>query len=276
MIWNRPRLHEVSNSDSGNHRDFQSNWRNKSMNRYTPNSGGHYSETYQMEGVTADSEGLMERNAWIRVISTLRLLRMVVSRGDLLVFTGNSSIRSQSWTLRCHLAGVLGLPWLCLGDFNEILWDSEKSGGADKSWRALADFIEALEDSNLENIGFGSDRRPVVVDFALATHSKNIDLINRDRRLFFEECWLDAKECRDIVEAVWRNCEPMCKKRNNQRRNLRQKRNALKEVCKGNEGLDWRKVREVVAQLDEVLEIEERYWKQRAKIVWLNSGDRNT
>ncbi|KAK2644182.1 hypothetical protein Ddye_019377 [Dipteronia dyeriana] len=155
-------------------------------------------------------------------------------------------------------------------DFNEILWDYEKSGVNDKSWHALADFREALEDSNLEDMGFvefwGSDHRPIVVDFALVAHSKNNNLSNRDRRFFFEECWLEDKECRDIVEAVWKNRELMCKvgnflskieecgrllkswnckKRNNQRLNLRQKRNSLKEVCKGNEGLDWRKVREV-------------------------------
>ena len=41
--------------------------------------------------------------------------------------------RYESWHLLAFLNNQLHLPWLCLGDFNEILSNAEKSGGAIRS-----------------------------------------------------------------------------------------------------------------------------------------------
>ncbi|KAK2661255.1 hypothetical protein Ddye_007788 [Dipteronia dyeriana] len=60
----------------------------------------------------------------------------------------------HSWTLLRRIAGMSNLPWICIGDFNEILWDNEKMGGCPKSWRKLAEFREALENCSLEDMGF--------------------------------------------------------------------------------------------------------------------------
>ncbi|KAK3211937.1 hypothetical protein Dsin_016643 [Dipteronia sinensis] len=37
--------------------------------------------------------------------------------------------RHHAWTLLRRLYGIYSLPWLCAGDFNEILEDTEKQGG---------------------------------------------------------------------------------------------------------------------------------------------------
>ena len=37
--------------------------------------------------------------------------------------------RKESWALLKHLHSLDSLPWLCIGDFNEILTTIEKSGG---------------------------------------------------------------------------------------------------------------------------------------------------
>ena len=37
--------------------------------------------------------------------------------------------REDSWTLLRHLSSQLVLPWVCIGDFNEITQVGEKSGG---------------------------------------------------------------------------------------------------------------------------------------------------
>ena len=43
--------------------------------------------------------------------------------------------RLKSWNLLCHLNSFDPIPWLCLGDFNETLEDSEKWGGERKKNR---------------------------------------------------------------------------------------------------------------------------------------------
>ncbi|KAK3212073.1 hypothetical protein Dsin_016779 [Dipteronia sinensis] len=64
------------------------------------------------------------------------------------------SLRCHSWTLLKRLVGMAHLPWVCIGDFDEILSDSDKFGGADRNWRTMSDFRETLEDCELENMGF--------------------------------------------------------------------------------------------------------------------------
>ncbi|KAK3194626.1 hypothetical protein Dsin_025936 [Dipteronia sinensis] len=38
----------------------------------------------------------------------------------------------------------------------------------------------------------------------------------------------------------------------------------------------WKDIRSIEEKLDEALIVEERYWCQRAKVEWMNSGDRNS
>jgi len=38
--------------------------------------------------------------------------------------------REDSWLVLHHLASQFNLPWVCIGDFNEITKVEEKSGGA--------------------------------------------------------------------------------------------------------------------------------------------------
>ncbi|KAK3221777.1 hypothetical protein Dsin_008802 [Dipteronia sinensis] len=242
----------------------------------------------------------------------------------------------------CHLAGLSRLPWLCLGDFNKIIKDSEKFGGVNKCWKEMSDFRETLEECNLEDMGYvgskftwsnkregsetimerldralcnrswraefpqfvvrvlefwGSDHRPLIIDFTSAVSNRNYSMINRGMRFFFEDCWVDDKDCQAIVEAAWKSQELPClvgnvlnkieecgrrlkswnlKKRGELRQNLKVKRDALKAACSRNGLLDWRIVHGLESQLNEVMEKEERYWKKRAKVEWLRSGDRNT
>ena len=46
------------------------------------------------------------------------------------------------------------LPWICLGDFNGVLDNSEKLGGVPKDWNSMTGFREALDDCGLEDLGF--------------------------------------------------------------------------------------------------------------------------
>ncbi|KAK2658929.1 hypothetical protein Ddye_005462 [Dipteronia dyeriana] len=60
--------------------------------------------------------------------------------------------RRLTWTLLSRLAGMSYLPWVCMGDFNEICFDNEKMKGLSKKWGDMADFREAIEDSQYEDI----------------------------------------------------------------------------------------------------------------------------
>jgi hypothetical protein len=49
------------------------------------------------------------------------------------------------------------LSWLCLGDFNEILFHHEKEGGVPRSQSCLDRFKGALEVCELDDLGFSRD-----------------------------------------------------------------------------------------------------------------------
>ncbi|KAK2651126.1 hypothetical protein Ddye_018615 [Dipteronia dyeriana] len=104
-------------------------------------------------------------------------------------------------------------------------------------------------------------------------------------------------KCKGIVESIWKqefmgnkvNATLMkiekygqsmrewnIKKRKEQRHNLRVKKDALARASSNGIPHSWIFIKNLEDQLDEVMEIEERYWKQRAKTDWLKGGDMNT
>lgn len=48
-------------------------------------------------------------------------------------------------------------PWLCMGDFNEILFQHEKQGGVARAQHCMDKFREALEDCGLDDLGYMGD-----------------------------------------------------------------------------------------------------------------------
>jgi hypothetical protein len=66
--------------------------------------------------------------------------------------------RKESWSLLRHLSSFQPKPWLCCGDFNEIVEDSEKFGRCLKTKRHMEDFQLALADCRLMDLGFFGPR----------------------------------------------------------------------------------------------------------------------
>ncbi|KAK2649995.1 hypothetical protein Ddye_017484 [Dipteronia dyeriana] len=71
-------------------------------------------------------------------------------------FYGNPEAEQccHGWTLLLCLQGMPQLPWLCVGDFNEILQDGKKMGGVLRNRRLMEDFRETLNWCELSDIGF--------------------------------------------------------------------------------------------------------------------------
>ncbi|XP_065623699.1 uncharacterized protein LOC136065014 [Quercus suber] len=153
--------------------------------------------------------------------------------------------RKASWKLLEELGSRFHLPWLCLGDFNEILSNSEKQGGAIRSQQQMDGFRNAINNCNLRDLGFngsnftwcnmreGPDRIYMRLDRALATTdwsaqfpearvhhlidstSDHCGLLisdtimvrpHRKRRFHFEALWTRRDECKEIIKRVWEGC----------------------------------------------------------------------
>ncbi|KAA3466680.1 reverse transcriptase [Gossypium australe] len=62
--------------------------------------------------------------------------------------------KTTVWSLLRRLAHENRYPWLVEGDFNEILYSFEKSGGTQRDTRRMDTFRKALDDCQLVDIGF--------------------------------------------------------------------------------------------------------------------------
>jgi hypothetical protein len=62
--------------------------------------------------------------------------------------------RHESWALLNHLRSFAPLPWLCVGDFNEITAQSEKTGVVLRKESQMSQFRDVLEDCHFSDLGF--------------------------------------------------------------------------------------------------------------------------
>ena len=62
--------------------------------------------------------------------------------------------RFESWDLLCSLHRRSSLPWLCANDFNEIVKQSEKSGGRLRPYNQMQQFREVLDECGFMDLGF--------------------------------------------------------------------------------------------------------------------------
>ena len=74
-------------------------------------------------------------------------------------FTGfygdlDTANRENSWSLLRSLSHSMSLPWVCVGDFNEILFADEKQGWLDRPKRQMQGFRDALDYCGLKDLGF--------------------------------------------------------------------------------------------------------------------------
>jgi exonuclease III len=101
--------------------------------------------------------------------------------------------KEKTWKPLRILHGRSSLPWICFGDFNEILFASEKQGGQSKKQACMEKFRMTLEFCELEDLGFMGD------PYTWRNHSHRADTYIKER--------LD----RSIANLEWRTHFPAYK-----------------------------------------------------------------
>lgn len=66
--------------------------------------------------------------------------------------------RDKTWDLLRILDQQIKLPWLCAGDFNEVLYCHEKKGGSARATRQMETFKITLADCGLRDLGYMGDK----------------------------------------------------------------------------------------------------------------------
>ena len=61
--------------------------------------------------------------------------------------------RSEAWNKLRQLNSRHNLPWLCAGDFNELMHSSEKMGGSNRSQSQMQLFWDVIDECNFMDLG---------------------------------------------------------------------------------------------------------------------------
>ncbi|KAA3478899.1 reverse transcriptase [Gossypium australe] len=198
-------------------------------------------------------------------------------------FYGNPDARgrSESWNLLNHLSPSNSLPWVVLGDFNEIANSFEKKGGRRHSERQMSAFRMALEIDHLTH-SF-SDHFSILLD---TMGVEKFDPKGHFRfeakwclELNFEELvrdwWFDS--CEDIPNRLEQLGQKMQAWNKNRGRAERRKRVCLEDrldyLYKQDISYDiLTEIAEVQLDLNLEADKEELFWEQRARVNWLKNG----
>ncbi|XP_073121701.1 uncharacterized protein [Henckelia pumila] len=212
--------------------------------------------------------------------------------------------RNQSWNLLRMFSNRSSLPWCCIGDFNDLLSQSEKRGRILQPTSLINGFRSAVEESGLEDLGmkgnwftwersrgidfFVEERldramaTPIWLNLLLMAEVSNLEVVssyhnaiflNIDNRVAhkkksfcFENAWIIETECKEMVQKGW-----MIYDEGDIQRRIETCGNHLYKHDENDAQLV-----EMKSRLSSLLAQEESFWKQRAKIFWLQEGDDNT
>ncbi|XP_074348972.1 uncharacterized protein LOC141688070 [Apium graveolens] len=192
--------------------------------------------------------------------------------------------RHDAWNMLRQLAQVDGLPWFIFGDFNDLLYASDKSGKHAHPLGLLDGFRAAVEDYSLTELELTRGE---------FTWEKGKGTDNWQFRFRFENVWLKEPSFYDEVSTFLSGIPTiqllpklllvssfMAKWGRNFFHKFRDKVKKQKEVIDGLiNRVDEDGVRSYFIEkyrLDDLMKQEEAYWQQRAKTIWLSEGDTNS
>lgn len=225
----------------------QSNYRVSQIQR---NLGFHHGETFDPIGSAGGLAIWWKQDVDINFLDcTANLLDAIITiRSDGTVFRASwfygpphAEAKEEFWELVKNLATNDDCPWICLGDFNEILNNDEKEGGIRHTWshpRYLRNFMDY---NGLIDVGFSGQKftwenrrtgtelirerldRAIVnshwlsfwpnttVDHSSRVGSDHCPLIINPtppqpkfkKQFKFEAFWFEEPECERIIQRSW-------------------------------------------------------------------------
>ena len=179
--------------------------------------------------------------------TSLNHIDAIINKGkeDAWRFTGiygfpEACRKPETWELLCGLKQKFCLPWICVGDFNEILRGYEKLGGVPRRESEMRGFRDMVDECELVDLGYVGHKftwcgrrsggvvlerldrafantswlelNPVtwVQHFRAHSFDHNSIIISsegipacRNKPFRFEQMWLKEEGCGDTVKATW-------------------------------------------------------------------------
>jgi hypothetical protein len=63
-------------------------------------------------------------------------------------------LRFKTWDVMKHIKSANALPWVCIGDFNEVLHQHENVGPAERNFAQMQGFRDAVDVCELADLGY--------------------------------------------------------------------------------------------------------------------------
>ncbi|XP_026450741.1 uncharacterized protein LOC113350847 [Papaver somniferum] len=205
----------------------------------------------------------------------------------------NSSLRQAFWEQQCQQTNVpLDEPDFFIGDFNALLGTEDKNGGLevdDPDFENLRNFCSVF---NLHDPGFSGPR----FTWSNMQQGFNYGDICMPRPFHFMAMWIEDPTCRDIISNSW-SVNVVGSPAYKLKAKILSTKKGLRDWNKSSFGniqtnistiskefgdlqisnpTDTSNTSRLKARLEYLYNLEELYWKDKSREVWLLEGDRNS